>query len=148
MDQNTQGNSAGSEIAQNRRFCDKFGSSYSIIEEGVSFQGDITVRKPGNSNVKIFGAFKGNIDSKGIVFIKKTGDFSGTIKAGCIVIEGKSKGKYHASEKIELRSEAVVEGDIDTPSLNMADGCDFNGEIKSGSFDISKLNFVEKRSKK
>ena len=148
MDQNTQGNSTSSEIVQNRRSCDKFGSSYSIIDEGVSFQGDITVRNIGNSNIKIFGVFKGNIDSQGVVFVKKTGDFNGTIKAACIVIEGKSTGNHHAFEKIELKSEAVVEGDLETPSLNMADGCDFNGDIKTGILGFSKLNFVKKRSKK
>lgn len=79
----------------------------------------------------ITGKFKGKI-------IAPTGDLEvaknatcdvESINASSIVVSGTVKGKMNASERIEICSGSVVESDITTARLRIANNVDYSGQI-------------------
>ena len=57
------------------------------------------------------------------------GRVNGDLRAPRIVIDGRVKGGVYATERIEVRSSAVVEGNLSAIRIAMADGAQFNGGI-------------------
>lgn len=55
------------------------------------------------------------------------------LTARTITISGDVTGMVHATEKVELRPTASVQGDIKTPRFEMADGAMVRGKIDAGS---------------
>ena len=53
----------------------------------------------------------------------------GDLRAPRIVIEGTVRGGIAATERIEVRSSAVVEGNLSAGRIALADGAQFNGGI-------------------
>jgi cytoskeletal protein CcmA (bactofilin family) len=90
---------------------------------------------------------KGDLKTKGSLLVK--GWYSGTIasdshvgidasaKAGpcelsarSVSVQGSFSGSIRASSSIEIARSAKVRADLDTPSLSIAEGSSFEGEIR------------------
>lgn len=101
-------------------------------------------------NITIFGSeteFDGVLEFKDKLII--TGKFNGKINAptgnleiaknatcnveditaASIVVSGTVKGNMNASERIEICSGSVVESDIQTARIRIANNVDFNGQV-------------------
>lgn len=101
-------------------------------------------------NITIFGSeteFDGVLEFKDKLII--TGKFNGKINAptgnleiaknatcnvenitaSSIVVSGTVKGNMNASERIEICSGSVVESDIQTARIRIANNVDFNGQV-------------------
>ena len=128
-----------------KRFYDKYGSEYAVLPEGFSISGGVVASRK-NSNIQVAGRIDGNIEVSGVVNVLPGGYCNGSVSAGCIIVSGKIEGELHAREKIELRETAYVHGDVLSPHLAVAEGCQFNGSIHSGS--CQRHDFVEKRVSK
>ena len=55
------------------------------------------------------------------------------LTARTITISGDVTGMVHATEKVELRPTASVQGDIKAPRFEMSDGATVRGKIEAGS---------------
>ena len=126
-----------------KRFYEKYGKEYSEVTSGIIVRGDLAA-DTGGGNIRISGTVDGAVDIPGVFHILEDGHCKGDIKAACVIVSGTVDGELHAEEKIELRPTAVVNGDIRSPHLAVAEGAAFNGSIKSGG--CKQHTFKERRS--
>jgi len=110
-----------------RKLVDKEFSTESIIARGTKIKGTII----GSDSVCIFGQLEGEINSKGLVRINREGRIEGTIKAPFVIIDGELNGKIELSERVELRAECRMVGNINTAKIAIAEGSFFQGEVRT-----------------
>jgi cytoskeletal protein CcmA (bactofilin family) len=96
-----------------------------LLEPGIEFEGKMTVA---SGMVRINTHLKGEVDCGGAVVLAEQGEVEGEIRSRFISIAGKVKGTIHASEKIEIKANGVVLGDIHTASLVIEPGGYFDGQ--------------------
>ncbi len=124
-----------------RRLEDRVDPEESTVAPGTKFTGTIT----GNEGISVSGQLKGNVQSEGLVWIRKGGKIEGNIKSSSVIIEGELKGDINSPEQVELRSEAHVVGNIQTSKIAIAEGSFFQGEILMPRKEDKPIRFVEKR---
>lgn len=95
-----------------------------LLEPGIEFDGKMTVA---SGMVRINTHIKGEIDCSGVVVVADQGEVEGEIHTRFISVAGKIKGVVRASEKMEIKANGVVLGDIHTPSLVIEPGGYFDG---------------------
>ncbi|MBN1931122.1 MAG: polymer-forming cytoskeletal protein [Desulfobacterales bacterium] len=96
------------------------------IATGTKVNGTII----GLDNLRISGYLKGEINSKGLVWVEKEGKIEGIINAKMVIIEGEVNGDIESVEKTELRSGGRVIGNICCAKIAVAEDCFFKGEIQ------------------
>ena len=94
-----------------------------FLDEGTSFNGELTFR----NTMRIDGKFKGSIKSKNVLIVGETAEIDGEVEVSNVSINGKVSGKLKAEKKIEIHSKGKVYCDIDTPKLVIEDGAFFQG---------------------
>ena len=94
------------------------------IEASTRITGEIK----SNANFRIDGYLKGSITTSGKVGIGKEGVIEGNIKCLNADIEGKFNGKIEASEILNLKSTAVIEGEVHISKLIVEAGANFNAK--------------------
>lgn len=98
-----------------------------ILDVDASMQGSITFKDP--VNLRINGSFEGKLDTRGNLTIGENAKVRATIHGDRIVIAGKVKGDVTATESLSLVAPAVVEGNISTPRLGIAEGSILEGQV-------------------
>ncbi len=95
-----------------------------------------TVRIEGNlfceEDIYIHGTIKGEIRSKKVVVVEKSGKIEGKIKAHTARIIGKVKGDIEADSKVEISPSGELLGNIKAPRLAVAEGAIFKGSVDMG----------------
>ncbi|MEZ4798662.1 MAG: polymer-forming cytoskeletal protein [Flavobacteriales bacterium] len=99
------------------------------IVEGTSIEGEIRCE----SNIRIDGAFVGNLTTKGRLVIGPNGRIEGTITCQHAEVEGIVKGKISVQQQLTLKASAKVEGDIFTDKLSIEPGATFTGSCNMGA---------------
>ncbi len=94
-----------------------------ILGQGSSFEGKLTFE----GAVRIDGAFKGEIRTRGTLIVGETADVQAEIEGAHVVVHGAVQGDIRAHESVELRSPARVRGNIASPSLEIEKGARFDG---------------------
>jgi len=89
----------------------------------VAFKG--TIRYKGS--VRIDGQMEGEIFTDGTLIIGEKAVLSTKIEAGTVLSQGHITGDIVAKERVKLLASAVFEGSVQTPSLSIDDGAQFNG---------------------
>ncbi len=96
------------------------------IGKSVIIKGELS----GSEDLFIDGEVEGSIELKqNSVTIGPNGRVKAKITAKTIVLEGKVNGNVFGSERVELREAAVVNGDIVTKRLVIAEGAFFKGSV-------------------
>lgn len=96
-----------------------------LLEPGIEFEGKMTVP---SGIIRINTHLKGEVDCSGVVVIADQGEVEGEIRTRFISVAGKIKGSVYASEKIEIKANGIVLGDIHTDSLVIEPGGYFDGQ--------------------
>lgn len=96
-----------------------------LLEPGIEFEGKITVS---SGLIRINTHIKGEVDCAGAVVVVDQGEVEGEIRSRYISIAGKVKGTIRASEKIEIKANGIVLGDIHTAALVIEPGGYFDGQ--------------------
>jgi cytoskeletal protein CcmA (bactofilin family) len=87
-----------------------------------------------DENLTIDGQIEGTIEVGNHNLIIGAGaSVKADLTAKTITVSGAIVGNVTASERIDLRPTASVDGDITTPRLAMADGALVKGKVKAGS---------------
>jgi cytoskeletal protein CcmA (bactofilin family) len=92
----------------------------------------------GSESLYIDGKVEGAItlpDSR--VTVSRNAQVSANITAREVVVLGKVSGNIYASDRVDIRREGSLTGDVTARRISIADGAFFKGGI-----DISKLNQV------
>jgi cytoskeletal protein CcmA (bactofilin family) len=85
----------------------------------------------GNEDLTIAGRVEGRINLGGRVLTLAPGSrVTGDIVAGTVVVSGEVEGSIAATARLEIRNTAVVDGEISSPSLLIADGALVNATIE------------------
>ena len=105
------------------------GVSVAIIGKSIVLKGDLS----GDEDLTIDGRVEGAIQlSNHELTIGENGKAQAELFDKSVVVIGHVKGDVVATERIEIRSTGVVEGNIRAPSLVIADGAVLNGNIEMG----------------
>ena len=99
------------------------------IVEGTSIEGEIKCE----SNIRIDGNFKGNLNTKGKLVVGPMGKIEGTVLCQNAEIEGLVKGRVNVQQTLSLKGSAKVEGDIFTDKLAIEPGATFTGACNMGA---------------
>ncbi len=95
-----------------------------IIGKGSVIEGSLQVE----GEIRIDGTVKGKISSTGSLTVGNGGIIEADLDTKVAVIGGNVTGNILASDKIELQSKAVVEGEITTKNLTVEEGAVFQGK--------------------
>jgi len=105
-----------------------------VLGKGLKFKGTIT----GTDTLYVDGILDGTISiptqrvtigQNGHVQGNMTTSMNPCITASEIVVMGKVTGNIVASDRVEIRAEGLVMGDVVTHRISIADGAFFRGEV-------------------
>jgi cytoskeletal protein CcmA (bactofilin family) len=96
-----------------------------VIGSSIVIDGEIS----GEEDLVVQGTVKGRISLKESLIVEGSGVVEADIQTQNVAISGRVTGNIHASEKVELKSECRVVGDIRSPRILIADGASFKGSV-------------------
>ena len=99
-----------------------------LVAEGTTIRGDIEF----NGGLHMDGAVEGSISAlgdKAVLTLSDKGRVEGEIRAPNAVINGKVKGDIFISERLELATQARIDGNVYYKVLEMAAGAQINGKM-------------------
>jgi cytoskeletal protein CcmA (bactofilin family) len=88
------------------------------IKGSLKFQNDLTID----------GKIEGEISSPGILTVGENAEIRGEIKTKSVTVFGKVHGNITVEERCELKSHAVLHGDLKAARLVIEDGATFVGK--------------------
>ncbi|MEY5026848.1 MAG: hypothetical protein RLZZ244_2376 [Verrucomicrobiota bacterium] len=88
------------------------------IKGSLKFQNDLTID----------GKIEGEIQSPGILTVGENAEIRGEIKTKSVTVFGKVHGNITVEERCELKSRAVLQGDLKASRLVIEDGATFVGK--------------------
>lgn len=96
------------------------------IGKSVVFKGDLS----GSEDITIEGQIDGKIELRqSLVTIGPNARIKAQIFAKAVIVEGHVVGNITAGERIDIRDNGVVEGNLSSPRVSIADGARFRGTI-------------------
>jgi cytoskeletal protein CcmA (bactofilin family) len=96
------------------------------IGKGLFFKGEIS----GSESLFIDGKVEGSINLPGNrVTVGRNGQVSASISAREIVVLGKIRGNVSASDRVDIRAEGALTGDVSAARISIEDGAFFKGGI-------------------
>jgi len=102
------------------------GSEQATIGKGLFVKGEIT----GSESLFIDGKVEGSINLPGSrVTVGRNGQVAANITAREIVVLGKIRGNVSASDRVDIRAEGSLNGDVTVARISIEDGAYFKGGI-------------------
>jgi cytoskeletal protein CcmA (bactofilin family) len=101
-------------------------NTLSIISAGTTVSGDIEC----TGVLKVEGRIEGSVIRARQVMLAKEGSIHGDVTAHEVVVGGLIDGAVTASERLELQTTAVVNGEIATRSIVVMEGARINGGVR------------------
>jgi cytoskeletal protein CcmA (bactofilin family) len=96
-----------------------------FIGSTIVIDGEIT----GEEDLVIQGTVKGKIALKESLYIEPSGVVEADIETQNVDVSGQITGNISASDKVELKAQCRVVGDIKAPRILIADGASFKGNV-------------------
>jgi cytoskeletal protein CcmA (bactofilin family) len=104
----------------------QFGRDMVNIGKSVVIKGELS----GSEDLTIEGHVEGKIDLKGnVLTIGPNGKIKAEVFAKAVVVLGEVTGNVTASEKVDIRDNGSVDGDIASPRVAIAEGAHFRGSV-------------------
>ena len=128
-----------------RRFADRFESrrfwtdELSYVGPGLVLEGTLRASGP----VAVAGRVQGEVVSAGLVRILPGGLVSGPVEGLAALIEGRVEGSVTVHEAAEIAAEAQIIGNLEGPSLAIAEGAYVAGRVDATA--RHPVIFVERR---
>ena len=101
------------------------GGLTAFIDQGSEFEGKLSFR----DTVRIDGKFRGEITSENSLIVGESGEIDAEIHSKTVSISGTVHGNVIAQEKVVLHKTALVNGDIEAPTLVVEEGAKVSGKI-------------------
>ena len=96
------------------------------IGKSVVIKGELN----GSEDLTIEGHVEGRIDLKdNVLTIGPNGKIKAEVFAKAVVVLGEVTGNVTASEKVDIRDNGSVDGDIASPRVAIAEGAHFRGSV-------------------
>jgi cytoskeletal protein CcmA (bactofilin family) len=113
-----------------------------VLDKGSEFDGTLSFE----GAFRIGGVFRGKIFTDDVLIIGEGASVDAEIEVGTLILSGELKGSVKAKERVEIHYPAVFRGNIQTPSLMVADGVTFEGVSNMGKTTPSLEQSGEKKS--
>ena len=97
-----------------------------IFQKDSNFNGLLKFKSP----LTIKGSFFGDIEGEGLLLLDAQAQVKASLRVRHLILEGRLQGNVIATEKVELRSGAVLIGNIKTPVLEIGEGVIFEGQCE------------------
>lgn len=99
--------------------------SNTVIGSSIVIDGEIT----GDEDLVIEGTVKGKIQLRASLYVEASGAVEADIETQNVDVSGQVTGNITASDKVELKTQCRVVGDIKAPRILIADGASFKGNV-------------------
>ena len=99
------------------------GDGETAVSKTTNFEGNLK----SDGAVRIYGHFRGQIETAGSLIIGKSAEVHANVKARNVAIGGLIHGNIDAKGKVEIFSGGRVYGDIDSYALCIEEGAIFSG---------------------
>jgi cytoskeletal protein CcmA (bactofilin family) len=97
-----------------------------ILGKAIVFKGEIT----GGESLLVEGKIEGTINLPGNrVTVGRNGQVAANITAREIIVLGKIRGNVVASDRVDIRAEGSLSGDVTAARISIEDGAFFKGGI-------------------
>jgi cytoskeletal protein CcmA (bactofilin family) len=96
-----------------------------VIGSSIVIDGEIS----GEEDLVIQGTVKGKIQLRESLYVEGSGVLEADIDVQNADISGQVTGNVTASDKVELKTQCRVIGDIKAPRILIADGASFKGNV-------------------
>ena len=96
-----------------------------VIGSSIVIDGEIS----GDEDLVVQGTVKGKISLKESLYVESSGVVEADIETQNVEVSGKVTGNINASDKVELKTDCRVIGDIKAPRILIADGASFKGNV-------------------
>lgn len=97
------------------------------IGKSISIKGDLT----GSEDVVVEGKVEGKIElPQNELTIGADGNVHADVHAKTVMVIGRVAGNVSASERVEIQTSGIVEGDVRAPKLVVQEGAVVNGSIQ------------------
>lgn len=103
-------------------------STKNVLSSDVEIKGSIKF----SHDLIIDGRIEGEVHSDGALTVGENANIKGEIKTRTVVIFGKVEGNITVQERCELKSNAVLVGDIAAGTLSIEEGATFMGQSQVG----------------
>lgn len=101
-------------------------TAVNLICDGTSIKGEIQASR----DIRIDGTLNGKMVVNGKVVVGNTGKIEGDVQCKTIDVSGRVDGNIIASEMVNLKSTAVILGNITTDKITIEPGAKFTGSCK------------------
>ncbi len=99
----------------------------SSLGAGLIVKGEVT----GQEDLRIDGNVEGPVNLEGHrLTVGLTGHLNSTVAAREVVVYGSVKGNLRARDRIEIKKDGSVTGDLTAARVQIEDGACFNGKIQ------------------
>ena len=105
------------------------GLMFNALTAGSKIVGNITA----DSDFRIDGTIEGELNCTGKVVIGEGGKVKGTINCANAEIMGLLDGKVICTQQLSLRANGKINGDVQTKTLIVEPGAQFNGTCSMGN---------------
>jgi cytoskeletal protein CcmA (bactofilin family) len=96
------------------------------IGKSVIIKGELT----GSEDLTIEGQVDGKIELRqNVLTIGANGKIKAQIFAKAVIVQGEVHGNITATERVDIRDNGSVDGDLSSPRVAIADGAHFRGSI-------------------
>ena len=96
------------------------------IGKSVVIKGELN----GSEDLTIEGQVEGKIELRqNVLTIGANGKIKAQIFAKIVIVQGEVQGNITATERIDIRDNGSVDGDLSSPRIAIADGAHFRGSI-------------------
>src|SRR2546425_7097709 len=96
-----------------------------IVGESIVIDGEVT----GDDDLVVQGTVKGKIQLKESLFVEGSGVIEADMETRNVEVSGQVTGNISAADKIELKSDCRMTGDLKAPRIIIADGASFKGNV-------------------
>jgi cytoskeletal protein CcmA (bactofilin family) len=98
------------------------------IGAGLKIKGSVT----GEEDLQIDGTVEGPVTIQGRLTVGCSGQLTSGVTARELAVYGKVSGNVDARDRVEIKRDGAVMGDIQTARISIEDGAIFKGRIEIG----------------
>ena len=123
-----------------RRLRDRSSGTATLISEGCKLTGVLT----GDCDFQINGEVDGDCEINSTILLAKSGLWTGTIRAGNVIVAGHVEGDIIAAGRVEISDTARITGTVAGEAIAVAEGAVVEGIMKTTG-QPEPTEFIEKR---
>lgn len=99
-----------------------------VLGPTLEIEGEIE----GSEDLVIQGKVNGKIVSKKSLTVDEGGNVTAEVSTESLAVSGKLTGNVEATDRVEIKKEGTMIGDIKAPRVVIADGARFKGRVEMG----------------